>query len=146
MRPFIVSSTPRASSALSSTTVLAQDSDSPNTSAPPHSHPHNFASSVPSSVATPICATAPGMAMRFTAIKSRREKCSPTPNISNMTPISESCEAMVKSATTPGVAGPRMMPASKYPTSAGTRSRSAATPKASAMAKPPARVVTRERL
>ena len=32
--------------------------------------------------------------MRLTASRSEVEKCSPTPNISNMTPISDSCEAI----------------------------------------------------
>jgi len=31
-------------------------------------------------------------------------KCSPTPNISSMMPISDNCEAMCTSATKPGVA------------------------------------------
>ena len=72
-----------------------------------------MAAPMPSSVATVICTTAPGTAMRRTASRSSSEKCSPTPNISSITPISESCEAMFTSATKPGVAGPMMMPASR---------------------------------
>ena len=113
MRPFMVSSTPRASSALSSTTVLAHDSDSPKIRPAPQVQSHHQARPMPSSVASVICTTAPGMAMRLTASRSFSEKCSPTPNISSMTPISESCEAMCTSATKPGVAGPMTIPASR---------------------------------
>ena len=66
---------------------------------------------MPSSVAMVICTTAPGSAMRFTASRSSSEKCRPTPNISSITPISESCAAIPTSATKPGVAGPMRMPA-----------------------------------
>ena len=52
-------------------------------------------------------------AMRRTAIRSSIEKCSPTPNISSITPISASWPASPMSATKPGVAGPTMMPASR---------------------------------
>ena len=77
-----------ASSARSSTTVLATDSESPNTSAPPRLHPHQVASAIPSAVATIICTTAPGTAILRTASRSPSEKCRPTPNISSITPIS----------------------------------------------------------
>jgi len=68
---------------------------------------------MPSSVAMPICTTAPVTATRLTASRSSSEKCRPTPNISSITPISDSCEAMAMSATKPGVAGPMAMPASR---------------------------------
>ncbi|TWG87000.1 hypothetical protein L602_001900000030 [Cupriavidus gilardii J11] len=113
MRPFMLSSTPRASSALSSTTVLAHDSDRPNTSPLPHDHPHHQATAMPSTVASVICTTAPGTAMRLTASRSLSEKCRPTPNISSITPISDNCEANCTSATKPGVPGPMMMPAAR---------------------------------
>ena len=113
MRPFIVSSTPRASRALSSTTVLAQESERPKIRPAPQLQPHQLAASMPNAVASPICTTAPGTAMRFTASRSRNEKCRPTPNISSITPISESWEAIWTSATKPGVAGPIRMPASR---------------------------------
>ena len=90
---------PRASSAFSSTTVLAHDSDRPKISAAPMSQPHHVARPMPSNVAMPICTTAPGTAMRLTASRSASEKCSPTPNISSITPISDSCEAISTSAT-----------------------------------------------
>lgn len=44
----------------------------------------------------------PGMAIDFTAIRSLSEKCSPTPNISRMTPSSASSGASLVSATKPG--------------------------------------------
>lgn len=69
--------------------VLAQDSDSPKISPLPKLHPHHRAVAIPRAVASPICTTAPGTTMRLTASKSLSEKCSPTPNISNMTSISE---------------------------------------------------------
>ncbi|MNR36144.1 hypothetical protein D3C85_1540390 [compost metagenome] len=89
MRPLTLSSTPRSSSARSSTTVLATDRHKPNTSASPAGQPHHNAVAAPSAVATAICTTAPGTEMRFTAIRSDSEKCRPTPNISNITPISD---------------------------------------------------------
>ncbi|MCY1379807.1 hypothetical protein D9M69_675620 [compost metagenome] len=93
--------------------MLAQDSESPNTRPAVQLQPHHEASPMPSTVANPICTTAPGMAMRLTVIRSRSEKCRPTPNISSMTPISDSCDARCTSATKPGVAGPMTMPASR---------------------------------
>ncbi|MCY1289294.1 hypothetical protein D9M70_383810 [compost metagenome] len=110
MRPFMVSSTPRLSRALSSTTVLAHDKDKPNIRPLPQCQPQPHAITMPNTVAIPICTTAPGIAMRLTASRSLKEKCRPTPNISSMTPISESCEARWTSATNPGVPGPIMMP------------------------------------
>ena len=65
-----------------------------------------MASAQPSSVATAICAIAPGMAMARTDSRSFSEKCMPTPNISRMTPISASSGASDWSATKPGVNGP----------------------------------------
>src|SRR3546814_142422 len=106
MRPFIVSSTPRASSVLTSTTVLAHDNDSPKVNAAPKPQPHHQAMPTPRTVAMPICTTAPGTAMRLTASRASREKYSPTPNISNITPISDNWEAHATSETTPRVAGP----------------------------------------
>ena len=71
------------------------------------------ASPQPSSVATAICASAPGMAMARTESRSFSEKCMPTPNISRMTPISASSVASPGSATKPGVAGPMTTPATR---------------------------------
>ena len=113
MRPFIDSRVPCASSARNSTTVLATDKARPNTSAPPTPQPHQYARPKPSAVATAICSTAPGTAMRRTASRSSSEKCRPTPNINSMTPISASSPAMATSATKPGVNGPMRMPASR---------------------------------
>ena len=113
IRPFTESRAPRASSARSSTTVLATDSASPNTSAAPRSQPHARATPAPSAVATTICTIAPGTAMRRTRSRSLTEKCRPTPNISRITPISASCCARPMSATKPGVAGPMAMPAAR---------------------------------
>lgn len=68
---------------------------------------------MPSAVATIICTTAPGTAIRRTASRSPKEKCRPTPNISSITPISANWLAMAMSATKPGVYGPITTPASK---------------------------------
>ncbi len=143
MRPFTESSSPRLSSAFSSTTVLATDSDRPNTSAAPKLHPHQRATPMPSAVATAICTTAPGTASLRTASRSSTEKCRPTPNISSITPISASWLAMPTSATKPGVAGPITMPASRYPASAGSFSRAATKPSTSARPSAAASVVMR---
>ena len=113
MRPLIESSTPRLSSALSSTTVLATDSARPNTRPAPKLQPHSAATPQPMMVAAAICAMAPGTAIFQTAIKSSSEKCSPTPNIKSITPISASCCDSCTSATKPGVAGPIAMPATR---------------------------------
>ena len=90
IRPLIESSRPRSPSALSRTTVLAQDRLKPNTSAEPKLQPHNIETPTPSRVATAICKIAPGNAIRRTCIRSLSEKCIPTPNIRNMTPNSAS--------------------------------------------------------
>ncbi len=74
IRPFMVSITPRASSALSSTTVLAQDNDRPKIRPVPQPQPHHQDRPMPSKVAKVICTAAPGMAIRLTANKSFSEK------------------------------------------------------------------------
>ena len=102
-----------SSSARSSTTVLAVERHSPNTIPVMIDQPSTAESAMPSSVATPIWAIAPGMAIDFTAIRSFREKCSPTPNISRITPSSASSGASLVSATKPGVKGPASTPANK---------------------------------
>ena len=61
------------------------------------------ASTAPRTVATTLCAIAPGTATPRTASSSSRWNCRPTPNISRMTPISASCSASDASATKPGV-------------------------------------------
>ena len=76
-------------------------------------------------MAIDICSTAPGTAMPLTFKRSATEKCSPTPNISRITPTSESCMAIPMSAEGPGVCPPHKMPAHKYPTRAGNLSFSA---------------------
>jgi hypothetical protein len=99
--------------ARSSTTVLATESASPNTMPAPRPQPSQDASATPIAVAIAICTTAPGIAIARTESRSSSEKCRPTPNISRMTPISESSLAMLWSATKPGVNGPITMPASR---------------------------------
>ncbi len=103
----------RSSSARSSTTVLATDSDRPNTRPAPRLQPSMCAMPAPMAVAVMIWATAPGSAMARTDIRSLMEKCRPTPNISRITPISASWEARLLSPTNPGVKGPTAMPASR---------------------------------
>jgi hypothetical protein len=80
--------------ARSSTTVLATDSASPKTMPAPIGQPSHHASPIPSAVALAIWTTAPGMAMPRTESRSSSEKCSPTPNISRMMPISASSLAI----------------------------------------------------
>ncbi|MNV46503.1 hypothetical protein D3C71_1383370 [compost metagenome] len=99
MRPSLVSSCPRLSSARSSTTVLAVESASPNTRPAVMLQPSNWERPSPSRVARVICTMAPGMAMCLTESRSFREKCRPTPNINRMTPISANSGASLKSAT-----------------------------------------------
>jgi hypothetical protein len=61
----------------------------------------------PIAVAVRICATAPGSAIARTDIRSLIEKCSPTPNISRITPISASWCGEAAVADESGVKGPR---------------------------------------
>ena len=74
MRPFAESRMPRLSSAFSSTTVLATDSEIPNTSAAPNGQPHAVATPAPSAVAATIWTTAPGSAILRTASRSSTAK------------------------------------------------------------------------
>lgn len=113
MRPLMLSSRPLASSARSSTTVLATDRHRPKISAPPQCQPQAMLAPMPRATATAICTMAPGTAMRRTASNSRMEKCRPTPNISSITPISASWPARPMSPTKPGVAGLMTTPASR---------------------------------
>ncbi|MNT40985.1 hypothetical protein D3C72_1773320 [compost metagenome] len=99
MRPSLVSSWPRLSSARSSTTVLAVESARPKTSPAVMLQPSSWERPSPSRVARVICTMAPGMAICLTDSRSFREKCRPTPNISRMTPISASSGASLRSAT-----------------------------------------------
>ena len=94
-----------------STTVLATASAMPKTMPDDHDQPNSCAITAPSAVATRLCATAPGTATRRTASSSSTWNCSPTPNISRMTPTSASCSAIAASATKPGVCGPTRVPA-----------------------------------
>ncbi len=111
MRPRSVSSRRRSWRNLSSTTVLATDSAMPKSSPAPGGQPMAQPSSMPRGVATTAWAMAPGMAMARTDNRSSREKCSPTPNIRRMMPISASWLATLWSAMNPGVNGPMAMPA-----------------------------------
>jgi len=115
--------------------VLATDSDNPNMIPAPNDQPHKLARPVPSAVATMICVNAPGNATRRTAMRSRMEKWVPTPHISRITPISASCGARCASATNPGVNGPTTIPAKRYPTNGGKRSRTASNPPTNAKAR-----------
>jgi hypothetical protein len=99
IRPRSLSTRRRSCSARSSTTVEATDRARPNTSPPPTGQPSKWPRVMPSSVATVICTTAPGIAILRTDMRSFIEKCSPTPNISRMMPISASSLAMFWSAT-----------------------------------------------
>jgi hypothetical protein len=95
-----------------STTVLATASAMPKTMPAALSQPKARAMAQPATVATALCATAPGTAIRQTRSSSCGWKCMPTLNISRMTPISAICVARFASATKPGVNGPTTMPAS----------------------------------
>ncbi len=111
MWPAGVCSARLSDSTRTSTTVLATEIARPNTIAAVHDQPKTEAARAPSAVATRLCAMAPGIATRRTASSSSRWNCSPTPNISRITPISASCSAMPVSATNPGVYGPIATPA-----------------------------------
>ena len=115
--------------------MLATERLKPSTMPAPSPHPQSHAIAMPSGVASAIWPIAPGTATPRTASRSEAEKCRPTPNISRMTPISASCPASSPSATNPGVKGPIMMPATRKPTSGGSRNRSAAYPNAEANTK-----------
>ena len=74
----------------------------------------------PIAVAAAICTTAPGTATRFTCIRSSSEKCSPTPNISRMTPISARVCSASLWCTRPRADGPTRMPAAISPSADAT--------------------------
>ena len=93
--------------------MLATERASPNTIPAIRLHPSQSPSKTPKSVAVALWTTAPGKAILRTSRRSRTEKCSPTPNISRITPISASSAAIAESATTPGVKGPTSTPASR---------------------------------
>ncbi len=90
MWPRSVSSSRRSCKVRSTTTVLATESATPNTSPAPKFQPSSQARPSPSNVATAICAIAPGTAMARTESNSSSENCRPTPNISRMMPMSAS--------------------------------------------------------
>ncbi len=113
MRPRSVSMMRRSCNARASTTVLATDRASPNTTPPPIDQPNTWANPMPSSVPIAMRSSAPGTAMARTSISSLSEKCRPTANISRITPISASWLASACSATKPGVNGPTTTPASR---------------------------------
>ena len=103
MRPLVVERALRSSSAFTSTTVLATDSARPRIRPAPNDQPHSIDMPAPISVASTIWTTAPGIAMLRTASSAPSEKCSPTPNMSRITPISASWPAMPVSAVKPGM-------------------------------------------
>ena len=114
MRPLIVSSARRCSSARSSTTVLATDSARPNTTAAPKPQSQNNVATVARGRwQRRFARPRPGTAILRTASRSSSEKCRPTPNMRSITPISASCCERSTSATNPGVDGPRITPATK---------------------------------
>ena len=113
MRPRSVSRMCRSCKARIITTVLATESARPNTRPAAHDQPSTRARPAPISVASAIWPIAPGTAMRATDIRSLSEKCSPTPNISRMTPISASSAASSALAVKPGVNGPTTTPATR---------------------------------
>ncbi len=101
-RPEVVSSRLRSSRARRRTTVLATDSVRPRTRPSLKDQPQSWLMPTPSSVATVLCPSAPGMAIGPTAMISRTEKCSPTPNMSRMTPTSASSDARVGAGAAEG--------------------------------------------
>ena len=90
MRPRSVSIKLRSCRERRSTTVLAVERANPKTMPPPTPHPMTRPKQSPNNVATAICTMAPGMAIALTDRRSLTEKCSPTPNINRMMPISAS--------------------------------------------------------
>jgi hypothetical protein len=85
------------------TTVLATDKAKPKTIPAAQLQPKARATTAPSTVARRLWTIAPGRATRRTARSSLRWNCSPTPNISRITPTSASCSANARLATKPGV-------------------------------------------
>ena len=95
----------------SDTTVDATDSDSPNTTPASSPHPSSIDAAIPAATVREIVSNVIGTATPRTDIRSRGEKCSPTPNISRITPTSATSCASRSSATKPGVDGPIKTPA-----------------------------------
>jgi hypothetical protein len=111
IRPRSVSCRSRSCRVRRTTTVEATERARPKTMPPPSGQPMRWPAATPSSETSATWAKAPGTATPLTWSSSLGEKCSPTPNIRRMTPISASCCAPEASATNPGVKGPIAMPA-----------------------------------
>ena len=90
MRPRSVSTSRRSCNTRSSTTVLATDSAMPKMTPAPGGQPSDQPSRHAERRGDQALRQRPGMAMARTDSKSLSEKCSPTPNISRMTPTSAS--------------------------------------------------------
>ena len=101
--PSAVSTIPLSSNARSMTTVLATETAMPRIKPLRQLQPIVTASPMQARVAAVLCASAPGIASERTASRSFKLKCRPTPNISRITPISASWDAIFASPTTPGV-------------------------------------------
>ena len=110
--PWTVASRSRSSSTRIRTTVLATERARPRTMPAGTVQPKAVAVTTAEAAWRPRSgSSAPGHGDPWTASRSLRWKCRPTPNIRRTTPISASCEASAVSATKPGVKGPMRMPA-----------------------------------
>lgn len=96
-----------------STTVLATAMAMPKTAPSVQLQPKPRITIMLKPVATALWTIVPGTAIRFTASSSLKWKCSPTPNISRITPISANWGASSVSATNPAVCGPTTIPATR---------------------------------
>jgi hypothetical protein len=82
-----------------STTVLATAMAMPKTAPSVQLQPKPRITIMLNPVATALWTIVPGTAIRFTASSSLKWKCSPTPNISRITPMCAICSARWRSAT-----------------------------------------------
>ena len=80
------------------TTVLATETAMPRIKPLCQLQPIATASPMQARVAAVLCASAPGIASERTASRSFKLKCRPTPNISRITPISASSDAILRVA------------------------------------------------
>ena len=123
MRPSSLLISLRSSSTRRNTMVLATESDAPSSVASRKGSFNSRPSPSPTPPTNALCSTEPGTLVQRTDQISSTEIFRPTPNISRMMPISESCIARCTSAVKPGEYGPTARPASKYPTTGEKRRR-----------------------
>ncbi|OGO58241.1 MAG: hypothetical protein A2V85_14930 [Chloroflexi bacterium RBG_16_72_14] len=112
-RPWRLSSSPRSSSTLNTTSVELIDTAAPITTAAVGGRPSARTARVPTSATIRTWSRAPGITIERTLASSCSENSTPSANRSSTTPSSASSEMRSTSPTNPGVNGPMITPAAR---------------------------------